>query len=349
MTALFAAAASFRFQTPLALLLLIPVLLLARKIVSPNRNEAFLFSSLAVFGSLPQTWATRLFPFVRALVPAGLVLATAALARPQWGERESRVENEGIAMAICLDRSGSMRNEDFILDGKRVERFDAVKKIFNDFVLGGGKFSGRPNDKIALVVFGGYVDSLCPLTLDHEALAEMLRTVHVPNPPVNRRGQLVPDQLFQEESATAIGDALTAAAGRLKESDSASKVIILLSDGVQNVGAVTAEEAAELAKTFGIRIYTIGIGTRGSPFDPLDFDDQTLREIAKTTGGEYYSAEDTETLNRVCREIDKLEKSRYEERVYTLYRELYSWFLFPGIVLILLGTVLRTTRFRSLP
>ena len=349
MTTLFAAGASFRFQTPSALLLLIPALWLALRILSPRRREAFLFSSLTVFGSLPRTWATRLFPVVRALVPAGLILAVIALARPQWGEQENSVENEGIAMAICLDRSGSMRNDDFILNGKRVERFDAVKKIFNDFVLGDGKFSGRPNDKIALVVFGGYVDALCPLTLDHEALAEMLRTVHVPNPPVNRYGQMVPDQLFQEESATAIGDALAAAVGRLKDADAKSKVIILLSDGVQNVGAVTAEEAAELAAEFGIRIYTIGIGTRGTPFEPLAFDDETLRKTAEITGGEYYSAEDTETLDRVCRQIDKLEKSRYEEHVYTLYRELYSWFLFPGVVLILLGIVLRTTRFRSLP
>ncbi|MBR2693240.1 MAG: VWA domain-containing protein [Thermoguttaceae bacterium] len=349
MTILFAAESSFRFQTPLALLLLIPIALLARKIVAPRRREAFLFSSLTVFGPMPRTWATRLSPAVRALVPLGLVLSAVALARPQWGEQESRVENEGIAIAICLDRSGSMRNDDFVLDGRRVERFDAVKKIFNDFVLGDGKFSGRPNDKIALVVFGGYVDSLCPLTLDHEALAEMLRTVHVPNPPVNRLGQPVPDQLFQEESATAIGDALAAAVGRLKESDAESRVIILLSDGVQNVGAVTAEEAAELAKTLGIRIYTIGIGTRGTPFDPLDFDEETLRGVAEITGGAYYSAEDTETLDRVCREIDKLEKSPYDERAYTLYRELYGWFLFPGIVSILLGIVLRTTRFRSLP
>ena len=249
MTTLFAAGASFRFQTPSAFLLLIPALWLALRILSPRRREAFLFSSLTVFGSLPQTWATRLFPVVRALVPAGLILAVAALARPRWGEQENSVENEGIAMAICLDRSGSMRNDDFVLNGKRVERFDAVKKIFNDFVLGDGKFSGRPNDKIALVVFGGYVDALCPLTLDHEALAEMLRTVHVPNPPVNRYGQMVPDQLFQEESATAIGDALAAAVGRLKDADAKSKVIILLSDGVQNVGAVTAEEAADSRST----------------------------------------------------------------------------------------------------
>ena len=162
-------------------------------------------------------------------------------------------------LVFILDRSGSMHNEDFILDGKRAERFDAVKKIFNDFVLGGGKFSGRPNDKIALVVFGGYVDSLCPLTLDHEALAEMLRTVHVPNPPVNRRGQLVPDQLFQEESATAIGDALTAAAGRLKESDSASKVIILLSDGVQNVAQprLPGDRQARKKPVRGACLYTL--------------------------------------------------------------------------------------------
>ncbi|MBO7725597.1 MAG: VWA domain-containing protein [Thermoguttaceae bacterium] len=349
MTDLFAAATSFRFQTPLALLLVIPVLWQARRIVAPRRREAFLFSSLTVFGALPKTWASRLFPFVRALIPLGLILATVALARPQWGEQENRVESEGIAMAICLDRSGSMRNEDFVLGNQRVERFDAVKKIFHDFVLGDGKYSGRPNDKIALVVFGGYVDALCPLTLDHEALAEMLRTVRVPDPPVNRRGELIPDQLFQEESATAIGDALAAAVGRLKDADAKSKVIVLLSDGVQNVGEVTAEEAAELAKEFGIRIYTIGIGTRGSMFDPLDFDEETLRRVAEIADGEYYSAENTETLDRVCRQIDKLEKSQYKESVYTLYRELYTWFLFPGIVLILLGIVLRTTRFRSLP
>ncbi|MGI5831562.1 MAG: VWA domain-containing protein [Thermoguttaceae bacterium] len=346
---LFAAGTLFRFQNPLGLLLLVPAFLLGWKVFRPRRRDAFLFSSLAVLSDVPRTWASWLLPTVRALVPFGLALAAVALARPQAGERNSRVWNEGIAMAICLDRSGSMRNDDFFLNDRRVTRFDAVKAIFHDFVLGNGKFTGRPDDKIALVVFGGYVDSLCPLTLDHESLSEILRMVNLPNPPTNRLGQLVADRLYQEESATAIGDALTAAVERLKESNAKSKVIILLSDGAQNIGAVTAEEAAEIAESLGIRIYTIGIGTRGTPYEPLEFDEETLRKVAEMTDGRYFSAEDTETLDHVCREIDKLEKTEYDEIAYNHYRELYTWFLFPGLTFILLGTVLLNTRFRSLP
>ena len=349
MTILLAAGTPFRFHTPLGLLCLIPVFLLAWNIFRRRRRHALLFSSLIVFGEFPRTLAARLLPAVRALVPLGLALAAAALARPQFGEQNSRVHGEGIAIAICLDRSGSMSQDDFFLDGKRVERFDAVKKIFNDFVLGNGKFTGRPDDKIALVVFGGFVDALCPLTLDHDALADMLRTVQLPAPPVNRFGQKLRDRLFQEESATAIGDALVAAVRRLRESDVKSKVIILLSDGAQNTGAVTAEEAAEMAKSLGIRIYTIGIGTRGTAFDPLEFDEATLRRIAAVTDGKYFSAGNTETLSEVCREIDQFEKTEYEESVFTVYRELYPWLLYPGLALILLGTVLIHTRFRSLP
>lgn len=343
------AESSFHFQNPLGILLLIPIGLLALRLMKKKEKESVLFSSLSIFTAIPGTVATPLLPIVRMLIPAGLVFLTIAFMRPQSGEEIYRTRSEGLAIAICLDRSGSMRNDDFTLNGRPVQRFDAVKSIFNDFVLGNQEFSGRPNDMIALVVFGGFVDTLCPLTLDHTVLAQTLEQVHLPEPLENRHGEPVVDQLFREESATAIGDALAAAAERLKGADAKSKVIVLLSDGAQNVGAVTAQEAAEMAKTLGIRVYTIGIGTKGTRYEPLEFDEETLKEIAKITDGGYFRADNTRMLENVCAKIDSLEKSEFEERIYTKYRELYRNYLIFGIVLILAGIVLLNTRFRSLP
>lgn len=340
---------SFRFQDPLWLLLILPSAWLAWQKTRKRNRAAILFSSLSVFHQIPKTWGTRLLPIVRGSVWVGLILAVIALARPQRGEENYRVRSEGIAMAICLDRSGSMRTPDFVLDGRSVDRFTVVKKIFNDFVLGTNDFSGRPDDRIALVTFGGFVDSLCPLTLDHETLAAVLKMVQLPQPLVDQSGRVIADEIYQEESATAIGDALVAGVERLRESGAKSQVIILLSDGAQNTGAVTAEEAAEVAKTFGIRVYTIGIGTRGNAFEPLEFDEATLRQIAETTGGEYFSAQDTRTLQKVCETIDSLEKTIHEDRVFTRYRELYREFLIPGLAFLLIGTILLKTRFKSLP
>lgn len=354
---------NFRFEDPLWLLAAIPLAAAVLWRWRRGANRAAVFSSLDAIRTVRPTLRQRLLPLVPALWLVGLATLVVALARPQFGQEDYRVRSEGIAMALCLDRSGSMQAMDFVLDGKRVDRFAVVRKIFRDFVLGSGSFSGRPDDLIALIAFGGYVDALCPLTLDHDALAETLEMIQPAEPLRDTNGRIVSNDILDEETATAIGDALVAAVERLEKSKAKSNVVVLLSDGKQNTGAVTAEEAAQLAKHKGVRVYTIGIGSTGiAPFpvygpdgrkaysnQPVELDETSLRQIAKTTGGEYFNARDTDTLAKICAKIDALEKTEHSERVFTRYRELYAGWLAAGLALILLAAALELTALRTTP
>jgi Ca-activated chloride channel family protein len=238
-----------------------------------------------------------------------------------------------------------------------------VKDVFRDFVAGEDELPGRPDDLIGIIEFGGYADAKCPLTLDHGALLQVLDEVEIPRPVRDRQGRIINRTLLQEEMNTAIGDAVVLAVDRLKDTKAKSKVLILLSDGKNTAGVIEPAEAAETAKTFGIKIYTIGVGSTGwAPFPAKDafgrdiltrefveLDEKTLNMLAETTGGRYFHAEDTEALTNVYSEIDQLEKTMSEGRLYTEYRELYQYAMFPGLGLILLEIVLACTRFRSLP
>ncbi len=345
------------------MLLLVPLVLLAVLAIRRQRRVAVLYSDVGILAELPATMALRarrLLPWVRVL---GLAAVIVALARPQHGREEFRIRTEGIAIQMCIDRSGSMQAMDFRLEGEQVNRLAAVKSVFRDFVAGKGPLPGRPDDLVGLVAFGGYADAKCPLTLDHGALLEVLKTVEIPQPVLDSRGRLLNRGLYEEEMKTAIGDAVALAVDRLKDVKAKSKVIILLSDGEQTAGVVDPPEAAETAKAFGVKIYSIGIGTTGwapvpaeDPFGrtvlrrmPVRLDEQTLKLLAETTGGRYFNAQDTETLEMVYAEIDKLEKTLSEGRLYTEYRELYQYAMFPGLGLILLEILLVSTRFRSLP
>ena len=365
----------FRFQDPLWLLLLIPLVVLGILAVHRQRRAAVLYSDTSLLATLPKTMALRvkrLLPWVRLL---GMALVVAALARPQRGLSEFRIRTEGIAVQMCIDRSGSMMAMDFHLDGEQVNRLEAVKSVFGDFVTGGGRLPGRPDDLIGLIDFGGYANSKCPLTLDHGALLEVVDTVQIAPLRQTLRDEKLSRRLPQElqgrlaqqlemEQATAIGDAVTLAVDRLKDIEAKSRVIILLSDGENTAGVVAPAEAAEAAKAFGIKIYTIGVGstTDFAPFPVQDIygrtvlrtqrvrlDEATLEMMAETTGGRYFNAQDTRALQNVYAEIDKLEKTVSEGRLYTEYRELYQWAMFPGLALILLEIILSCTRFRSLP
>ncbi len=352
----------FRFQDPLWLLLLLPLAGLMWWIAR-RPASAVTYSNVDILRSLPRTTAQRVRRLLPWLAAAGLGLLVVALARPQHGREEFRVRAEGIAIEMCIDRSGSMQAMDFELDGKRVNRLAVVKKEFRDFVDGKDSLPGRPDDMIGLVDFGGFAEAKCPLTLDHDALRKMLDTVKIPQPIEDSAGRVINAALLKEDMSTAIGDALALSVERLEKIKAKSKVIILLSDGESNTGAVTPEEAAHVAKTFGIKVYTIGIGATGfAPipvFDafgrkvlervPVRLDEDTLRMIAKTTGGKYYNAQNTEALKEVYADIDKLEKTTNKGRIYTEYREFYEYALFPGLVLILAQVVLVSTRFRSLP
>jgi Ca-activated chloride channel family protein len=266
---------------------------------------------------------------------------------------------------MCIDRSGSMAALDFNVDGQQVDRLAIVKQVFQDFVMGKGKLPGRPDDLIGLITFGGFVEPRCPLTLDHGALVEVLKEVEIPHPIFDNRGEEINRRLWQEDSQTAIGDALALAANRLKDAHAKSKVIILLTDGEQTAGVLQPVEGAKIAKTLGVKVYTIGIGSNGvvpipDPYpdafgrrvirqEVFPLDEQTLKQIADVTGGKYFSAQDTESLEDVYAEIDRQEKSASEGRLYSEYHEWYQYFMFPGLGLILVEILLAGTRFRSLP
>ena len=290
-------------------------------------------------------------------------LLVIALARPQQGREEYRIRAEGIAIEMAVDRSGSMQALDFTIDDEPANRLQTIKKVFREFVGGDGDLSGRPDDLIGLVAFGGFAEAKCPLTLDHAALVQVLDDVKIPEPILNHRGEIINQRLLQEESATAIGDAIAAAVERLKAIKAKSKVIILLTDGESNAGVLDPREAAKIAKTYGIKIYTIGIGSNEPvPFPATDMfgrkvmtrqifplDEKVLKTIAQTTGGQYFNATNTAALKNIYVAIDKLEKTVSEGRRYTQYCELFPYALFPGLGLLLMEIVLVSTRFRTLP
>ena len=353
----------FRFQDPWWLLLLLPVAAAGAAMFWRRPQAAVLYSSVAMLRRLPVTWAQRVKRFLPWLFLAGMAALIVALARPQHGKEEFRIRAEGIAIEMAVDRSGSMQALDFTIDNEPANRLEVIKKVFREFVEGGGELAGRPDDLIGLVAFGGFAEAKCPLTLDHPALMQVLEDVKIPQPIYNRQGEIVNQRLLGEEQATAIGDAIALAVERLKPVKAKSKIVILLTDGESNAGVLQPLEAAKIAKTYGIKIYTIGIGSNSPvPFPAMDvfgrkviarqifpLDEATLKEIAETTGGQYFNARNTASLKDIYAEIDKLEKTVSEGRLYTQYRELFPYALFPGIGLILLEVGLVSTRFRTLP
>ena len=352
-----------RFQDPWWLLLWIPLGLIGLLAIGRQRRVAVLFSDVSVMATLPRTMALRFkrgLPWLRLL---GMALVILALARPQRGREEFRLRTEGVAIQMCIDRSGSMDAMDFEVDGYRASRVTMVKRTFRDFVAGKGPLPGRPDDLIGLIAFGGFAEAKCPLTLDHGALLQILDTIEVPKPIRDEHGNVLNERLWQEDQQTAIGDAVTLAVDRLKDVKAKSKVIILLSDGEQNAGIAEPEEAAKAAKAFGVKIYSIGVGTTGTvPYPAQDrygrtvlqpmqvrLDEKTLKTLAGNTGGRYYNAQDTATLEKIYADIDRLERSLTAGRLYMEYRELYQYLMFPGLALMLLEIGLVCTRFRSLP
>jgi Ca-activated chloride channel family protein len=267
---------------------------------------------------------------------AGLALAILAMARPQDRDTIQERFAEGVDIVMVLDTSTSMRAEDF-----RPNRFEAARAVGEDFI------AGRTSDRIGLVVFAAKAYTQAPLTLDYDFLLEMMDEVEV--------GVI--------EDGTAIGTALAMAVNRLKDTPAESKVIILLTDGQNNRGELSPETAAEVAKTIGVRVYAIGVGAHGEapfvvdhPFAgrqrrmvPVEIDEDMLRAIADNTGGKYFRATNNAALKQIYDEIGELEKTKIEERIYTEYTERYASFLFPGLGLILLGTLLSTTFLRRFP
>ena len=246
---------------------------------------------------------------------------------------------------------------DFQLDGPGRQPAEAVKHVIKEFVLGSraSGLSGRPDDLVGLVAFGGFADSKCPLTLDHGALVDIVQGLEIPKPIRDSQGRVINAEALKEELATAIGDGVAVAVDRLRGARAKSKVIILLTDGDCNAGVVDPREAAGIAAESGIRLYTIGIGRSGTVPIPQEdefgnrvlvpaqfrIDEDLLREMAEDRhAAEYFHASDSEGLAQVYAEIDKLEKSEFEETKYSEYTELFRWFAAPGLALILLVGVL---------
>ena len=324
------------FAEPLFLYLLIAIpAMIAFYILKQQSVTASLrMPGLQSFAQAGITFRNYLRHILFALRTIALTLLIIVLARPQKTDKFQDISTEGIDIVLAQDISGSMLARDF-----RPDRLEASKNIATEFI------SGRPYDRIGLVVFSGESFTQCPLTTDHAVLINLLREI----------------QSGMIEDGTAIGMGLATAVNRIKDSKAKSKVIILLTDGVNNRGEIAPATAAGIAKTFGIRVYTIGVGTQGmapypvqTPYGiqyqnmPVEIDEAILQEIAQNTGGKYFRATDNDKLIQVYREIDKLEKSKIDVRQFSRKEEK---FLFPAILafcMLIFEITARNTIFKNL-
>lgn len=316
------------------LLIIIPVI--AWYVLNHKRTHASIqVSTIKGIGRNHITYKHILRHVVFALRLMTISLIIIAIARPQSTLSWKNQESEGIDIVLALDISSSMLARDFEPD-----RLEAAKDLAIQFI------AGRRNDRIGLVVFSGESFTQCPLTTDHSVLINLFRDI----------------QSGMIEDGTAIGMGLATSVSRLKDSDAKSKVIILLTDGVNNQGAIAPATAAELAQTFGIRVYTIGVGTEGmapypiqTPFGtqlrnmPVEIDEETLQEIANNTGGEYFRATDNDKLKQIYEQIDQLEKSKIEVKEFSQKDEEFLIFVLIAALLLLSDMILRNTLLRQIP
>ena len=321
----------FRLAQPGWLLLLLPAFLLLALRRGRGAEAAVMFPNLSVLVSLGKRVRHTAGGFGLPLAFLALIAAIVSMARPVWrNEFQSRTAS-GIDIMIALDVSLSMDIDDFVDQGERAKRIDVAKAVVDDFI------SRRPDDRMGLVAFAGRPRDASPITLDHKWLRSALLEVRL-NDEFNR-GTV-------KEQGTAIGSAIAAASSRLDARDAKSKVIVLITDGASNSGKISPIEAAEFAKTLGIKIYTIAIGTKEGRVDPRimrypyqEFDLPTLRKIASLTGGEHYWAQDLESLRRTFSTIDQLEKTDAKSFTVIDDRELFPWFLGLTLLAALAATV----------
>jgi len=300
-----------------------------------RRPDGLRYSDVGLTTGAPASWRVRLQGLPAVLRMTALALGIVALARPQVQDVIRTRTAEGIDIMLALDTSSSMRAEDF-----RPNRFEAAQAVAGSFV------EGRVSDRVGLIVFAAEAYTQVPLTLDYDFLKRMLERVSI--------GVV--------EDGTAVGTALATAVNRLKETEAESKVVVLLTDGRNNRGEIDPATAAEIASTIGVRVYAIGVGAAGDESDALPrghreerqpgeagVDEQMLRTVASTTGGRYFSASSKEALQRIYGEIDAMEATEVDERVYTDREEWYAWFLGPAFALVCLEVLLATTVFRRFP
>jgi len=329
------------FKDPIVLLLIpfagVVLFLVNAKI----RKAGVRFSSDRFLKTIKPTFRTVLSRHIIILRVCAVFCIILALARPQFPVEQSKIKTEGIDIILVVDVSTSMLAEDFQLNGKRVNRLEVARDVMKDFI------GDRPNDRISIVAFAGRAYTVCPLTLDQKWLLENLNRV----------------KIAMVEDGTAVGSGIASALNRLKDAKAKSKIIILLTDGVNNAGKISPITAAEAAKALGVKVYTIGAGTKGvAPYPVRDFfgnivyqpiqieiDEETLKRIAQETNAKYFRATDTASLKQIYEEINKLEKTAIEEKGYVEYRELFPIFLIPGLILLLLEVFLANTFLRRIP
>jgi Ca-activated chloride channel family protein len=331
---------NFQFASPwlLVLVLIIPLLatryFLNKKATLPASIK---YTKTSLMHGLPTSWRVKMRPLGFILRMFAITLAILALARPQFVQGRETISGEGVEIALALDISGSMASLDF----EPSNRLDASKRVIGDFV------AERQYDKLGLVVFASEAFNQSPLTLDHNMLNRSLDQI-----------ELATD--LGIEDGTAIGLGIANAANMLANSDAESKVVILLTDGVNNSGQIDPLSAAEAAKALGIKVYTIGAarpgqvpvpvqGTSQIVYQESTLDEGTLMQVADITGGMYFRAEDTSGLREIYNEINAMEKSTVEVQVFNHYTELAVIFLVPAVLIILLEILLRNTIFRTNP
>ena len=328
----------FRFEDPWLLLILLslPILILRERTIASVIN----YSSLASLKAVSQQHSK-----VKAMVPIilrflAITLFIIAFARPQEGHKRTEILSQGVDIVLAIDTSGSMQALDFKKNETQVTRLSVVKDVVAEFV------KNREMDRIGMVVFGANAFTQCPLTLDQNILLSFLDKL----------------KIGMAGDATAIGSAIGISARRLKDLKSKSKVIILLTDGRNNSGAISPLQAAEIAKSLGIKVYTIGVGKRGkAPFlvdsifgkrliyQNVDIDEEVLNKISKMTDAKYFRATDLKSLKDIYKQIDLLEKSEVKSIDHSEHKELFHYFLIPGLILLLTEIVFSNSFLRRLP
>ena len=342
---------------PWFLLLALPLAVTAWRLLRRGRRSGIRFSAVSRLPSRAAGWRARVAAATPFLMLAGLALLILAVSRPRSPLAREKRSVDAIAIAMTVDVSGSMEALDLTPPGEKFSlettRLAVVKKLFAEFV------ERRPDDLIGLVTFGGYAATRSPLTADHEALLNVLKGVEIPSVSLDEQGR----PIARDEQMTAIGDGLATALARVKDAKPTSKVVILLSDGVSNTGAVEPDEAAETAAKMGVKVYAIGIGTRarqtpifGTDFfgrriiqyADMTFDEKQLKSIAAKTGGMYFPVNDRDSLATALAEIDKLEKTELEADAWDRWSEHFPAFLLAGALLVLASVTLSMSAARRM-
>ena len=322
------------------LLTLLPLVMLMRGRRGPV--AAVEFSDVGLAREVARSSRARIGRWVWLFAVLAGALMIVGLARPQRAHSRTEITANGIDIMLGLDVSGSMQALDFQVDGQRVNRIAVVKSVVSSFI------EERPSDRIGLIAFAAAPYLVSPLTLDHDWLQQNLERVST---------------AVAGDDGTAIGSAIAAAVNRLRTSNAKSKIVVLLTDGMNNTGKISPIAAAEAAQAMGVKVYTIGVGVRGMApipvrdqagnmhliMDKVDVDEQTLQTVATTTGGKFYRATDTDSLEKIYEQINRLEKTAHTVQKFEHVEELYSWALIPAAAILGFGLLLQHTRFRRLP